>query len=146
MPFITHCPGWQSYPQVQIAWIELLAVFVALHLFGHRTPSHLIVLYSDNTNVVAWLGRRRSPDPTVCALVAAIERIKYQLLLKLSVRYVTSAQNYTADRLSRNRIPLWLKRRGTRIRPCMSSMVRQIHLNYLTSSWISAILNSDTLV
>ena len=51
MPFITHCPGWQSYPQVQIAWIELLAVFVALYLYGPNTPAHLIVLYSDNTNV-----------------------------------------------------------------------------------------------
>ena len=50
---ITHSPGWESYTQVQIAWIELLAVFVALYLFGPRNPKHLIVLYSDNTNVVA---------------------------------------------------------------------------------------------
>ena len=56
VPYISHCPGWESYPRVPIAWIELLAVFVALHLFGPKTPAHLIVLYSDNTNVVAWLG------------------------------------------------------------------------------------------
>ena len=86
VPYIRRCPGWESYPRVPIAWIELLAVFVALYIFGPNTPAHLIVLYSDNTNVVAWLGPRRSPDPTVCALVAAIERIKYQHLLKLSVR------------------------------------------------------------
>ena len=103
IPHIRRCPGWESYPLVQIAWIELLAVFVALYLYGPNTPAHLIVLYSDNTNVVAWLGPRRSPDPTVCALVAAIERIKYQHLLKLSVRYIPSVQNVTADRLSRNR-------------------------------------------
>ena len=86
VPHIRHCPGWEYYPRVPIAWIELLAVFVALYIFGPISPNHLIVLYSDNTNVVAWLGPRRSPDPTVCALVAAIERIKYQHLLKLSVR------------------------------------------------------------
>lgn len=53
MPHIRHCPGWESYPEVQIAWIELLAVFVALYLFGPRYPNQFIVLYSDNTNVVA---------------------------------------------------------------------------------------------
>ena len=52
-PHIRHCPGWESYPQVQIAWIELLAVFVALYLFGPCYPNQFIVLYSDNTNVVA---------------------------------------------------------------------------------------------
>ena len=41
VPYITHCPGWESYPQVQIAWIELLAVFLALYLFGPYNPIHL---------------------------------------------------------------------------------------------------------
>ena len=136
---IRQCPGWESYPNVQIAWIELLAVFVALYLFGHNFPAHLIVLYSDNTNVVAWLGPRRSPNPTVCALVAAIERIKYRHLLKLSVRYIPSARNYTADCLSRNRIPSRLKLRGTRLHPSLSSLVRLIHLDSLTQSWLTGI-------
>ena len=135
---ITQCPGWESYPNVQIAWIELLAVFVAVYLFGHHFPAHLIVLYSDNTNVVAWLGPRRSSNPTVCALVAAIERIKYRHLLKLSVRYIPSAQNNNADSLSRNRIPSLLNERGTRIYPCLSSLVRLIHLDTLTQSWLTA--------
>ena len=143
-PLIRICPGWESYPRVPIAWIELLAVFVALYLFGPEAPAHLIVLYSDNTNVVAWLGTRRSPDPTVCALVAAIERIKYQYLLKLSVRYITSAQNITADRLSRNRIPHWLNRRGTRCRPCLSSLVRMIHLEKLIPSWVTSVAKAHS--
>ena len=143
-PHIRHCPGWESYPRVQIAWIELLAVFVALYLFGSNTPAHLIVLYSDNTNVVAWLGSRRSPDPTVCALVAAIERIKYQYLLKLSVRYIPSAQNFTADRLSRNCIPPLLYRRGTRRCPCLSSLVRLIHLKNLIPSWANSIAKANS--
>ena len=96
--------------------------------------------------MVAWLGPRRSPDPTVCALVAAIERIKYKYLLKLSVRYIPSAQNNTADLLSRIRIPLWLKRRGTRILPSMSSLVRLIHLDNLVPSWLTAVNNANTLV
>ena len=141
---IRQCPGWESYPIVQIAWIELLAVFVALHLFGHNFPAHLMVLYSDNTNVVAWLGPRRSPNPTVCALVAAIERIKYQHLLKLSVRYIPSAQNNTADSLSRNRIPSLLKLHGTRIHPSISSLVRLMHLDTLTQSWLTGISLTQT--
>ena len=64
-----------------MARLELLAALVAVQLFGNRYPKHLIVLYSDNTNVVAWLGTSRSPDPIICTLVAAIEQIKYQYLL-----------------------------------------------------------------
>ena len=68
-----------------------------------------MVLYSDNTNVVAWLGY-----PTVCTVVIAIKRIRYEYLLKLSVRHIPSAQNRTVDLLSRNHIPRWLRHRDTR--------------------------------
>ena len=51
--YIIACPGWESYPRVIIAWTELLAVFVALYVFGHRYPESLIVVYSDNNCVVA---------------------------------------------------------------------------------------------
>ena len=145
-PFIHTCPGWDAYPRVPIAWLELLAVLVALSLFGHRYSKRLIVVYSDNTNVVAWLGSRRSPNPTVCAVVAAIERIKYEFLLKLSVRYIPSGNNRTADSLSRNRIPLWLKRRGTRLLPCMRSLVRSIDPRYLVTSWTSTIRKDEICI
>ena len=96
---IRPCPGWESYPQVPIAWLELLAAFVAVRLFALRYPSHLVVLYTDNSNVVAWLGSRRSPHPVVCTLVSAIESIKYRHSLKLSARFIPSGQNRTADSL-----------------------------------------------
>ena len=41
----------------------------------------MLVLYSDNSNVVAWRGTRRSSNPVVCSLVAAIECLKYQYTL-----------------------------------------------------------------
>ena len=91
-----------------MARLELLAALVAVQLFGNRYAKHLIVLYSDNTNVVAWLGTRRSPDPIIGTLVAAIEQIKYQNLSKLSVRFIPSSRNRSADRLSRNRVLTWL--------------------------------------
>ena len=40
-------------------------------------------------NVVLWLGRRRSLHPVVCALVAATERLKYEYMLKVSVRFAS---------------------------------------------------------
>ena len=144
--FIHHCPGWAAYPCVPIAWLELLAVLVALSLFGHRYPRHLIVLYSDNTNVIAWLGSRRSPNPVVSTLVAAIDRIKYKFLLKLSVRFIPSSKNVTADSLSRARVPQWLRRRGTRIFPCMSSLAHLVDSRNLVTSWISTINNLETCV
>ena len=73
----------------------------------------MLVLYSDNSNVVAWLGTRRSPNPVVCSLVAAIECLKYQYTLKVSVRYIPSHKTRSADRLSPNKTPRWLPNRGS---------------------------------
>ena len=137
---ISACPGWESFPHVPIAWIELLVVFMAVFLFGPRYPGHLMVLYSDNTNVVSWLGSsRRPPNSTICTVVAAIERIKYEYLLKLSVRHIPSTQNRTADMLSRNRVPSWLRYRGTRRTPPLTTLMRLIHRDYLAPSWLNTI-------
>ena len=136
-PFICRCPGWETYPQVPVARLELLAALVAVQLFANRYPKHLIVLYSDNTNVVAWLGTRRSPNPVVCTLVAAIEQIKYHSLLKLSVRFIPSNRNRTADRLSRNRVPTWLRRRGSALIPHMNEIAFASNRDNLLNLWSS---------
>ena len=77
-------------------------------------------------------------------MVAAIERIKYAFLLKLSVRYIPSGKNSTADSLSRGRIPPWLKHRGTRILPIMSSLVDLIDPRNLVTSWKLTLENDET--
>ena len=143
---IRRCPGWEAYPQVPIAWLELLAVCVAMHLFANRYPAHLIVLYSDNTNVVSWLGPRRSPHPVVCALVAAIERLKYQHLLKLSVRFIPSGKNRTADLLSRGVVPGWLQLRGSRVHPRMRELANSINRDNLVRLWTTTMRNSITIM
>ena len=77
-------------------------------------------------------------------MVAAIERIKYAFLLKLSVRYIPSDKNVSADSLSRARVPLWLQRRGTRILPSISALVHLIDPRNLVTSWISTLNNYET--
>ena len=138
-PFIRRCPGWETYPRVPIAWLELLATFVAVHLFAHRYPNHMLVLYSDNSNVVSWLGTRRSPNPVVSALVAAIECLKYRYTLKLSVRYISTHKNRSADKLSRNKIPRWLQTQGSETPLCMGKLARSINVDNLVTSWTSAV-------
>ena len=75
--WMVRCEGWESFPNVDIAWLELLAACAAVYTFAPRASQQLLSLYSDNTNVVAWLTKRRAPNPYVCAVVAAIERVKY---------------------------------------------------------------------
>ena len=77
-------------------------------------------------------------------MVAAIERIKYAFLLKLSVRYIPSDKNISADSLSRARVPIWLQRRGTRIFPSMSALVDMINPLNLVTSWITTLSNYET--
>ena len=79
-------------------------------------------------------------------MVTAIERIKYAFLLKLSVRYIPSAKNVTADSLSRARVPSWLKRRGTRLLPSMSALVHLVDPRNLVSSWILTLENDKTCI
>ena len=138
-PFIRQCPGWETFPCVPVAWLELLSVFVALRLFARRYPHHMLVLYSDNSNVATWLGTRRSPNLVVCSLVAAIERLKYQYTLQVSVRYIPSHKNRSADRLSRNKTPRWLRNRGSEIPLCMRKLAKSIDYDKLLTSWTFAV-------
>ena len=136
---IRSCPGWESYPQVPIAWLELLAAYVAVRLFASRYTNRLMVLYTDNSNVVAWLGTRRSPRPVVCTLVSAIESIKYHHSLKLSVRFIPSDRNRTADFLSRNVVPRWLQSRGSPLTPDMAGIAYAADMNNILDLWTTVI-------
>ena len=139
-PYMASCDGWGSFPMVDIAWLELLAACVAVYAFAPLLHTQrLLTLYSDNTNVVAWLNKRRAPNPFVCAVVAAIERVKYGRILKISTRYISTRHNRTADRLSRGQIPDYLYTRGTRVSPPMKAICANLHLNNIEKLWLSTI-------
>ena len=138
-PWLRTCEGQKSFPRVDIAWLELLAACVALYTFTQHVSKRILTLYTDNTNVVAWLSKRRAPDPFVCAVVAAIERIKYRKILKISTRYISSAKNATADDLSRGQIPNYLYIRGTRMTPPMNTICSNLHFENIVSLWTSTI-------
>ena len=134
-PYMQRCMGWEAYPEVPIARLELLAAAVATQLFTPRYPGHIITLYTDNTNVQGWLSSRRSLHPVVSTLVSAIESIKYHHTLKLSVRYITSGKNRTADYLSRGRTPRWLLSRGAIRTPNMRSVACASDQNNILQMW-----------
>ena len=46
-------------PRLPIAYIELVAALVGISVFSKFQPKKLITLYSDNTDVVAWLRKGR---------------------------------------------------------------------------------------
>ena len=138
-PWMVSCEGWGSFPIVDIAWLELLAACVAVYTFAPHVSQHILTLYSDNMNVVAWLSIRRAPNPFVCAVVAAIERIKYSKIFKISTRYISTKQNTTADQLSRGHIPDYLYIRGNRLAPPMEAICANLHLNNIVKLWVSTI-------
>ena len=119
--------------------MELLAACAAVYTFAQSAAQQLITVYSDNMNVVAWLTKRRAPSPIVCAVVAAIERVKYEKLLKVSTRYISTRDNKTADRLSRGHIPTYLYTRGTRISPPMKAICANLHLKNIEKLWVDTI-------
>ena len=144
-PYLCSCPGWEPFPAVPIAWLELLSAFVAILLFAPRYPGHILVLYSDNTNVVSWLGTRRPINPAVCFVVAAIDCIKYQYLIKLSVRFIPSGRNRSADLLSRGAVPGWLSRLGTQIFPSMRTVADLINERNLLNSWAKSVMPTTSV-
>ena len=141
-PWLKTCDGWELFPKVDIAWLELLAACTALYVFAQHVTQRILTLYSDNTNVVAWLSKRRAPNPFVCAMVAAIERIKYNNILKISSRYISTAQNKAADQLSRGHIPDYLYRNGTRVAPPMNAICANLHLENMVPLWASTITDA----
>ena len=138
-PHVCRCDGWSSFPRVDIAWLELFAAYVAIDLLAPQSPAHIITLYSDNTNVVAWLSRRRAPNPFVGAMVSAIECIKYKYFLKISARYIPSAHNVSADRLSRGTVPIRFLKHGTQLYPELSRLTNNLRISTIWSQWRNTI-------
>ena len=138
-PHVRRCDGWSSFPRVDIALLELFADYVAIDLLAPHSPAHIITLYSDNTNVVAWLSRRRAPNPFVGAMVSAIECIKYKYLLKISARYIPSAHNVSADRLSRCTVPIRFLKHGTQLYPELSRLTNNLRISTIWSQWRNTI-------
>ena len=52
-PWMVACDGWDSFPTVDIAWLELLALCTALYTFARKVTHRLLTIYTDNANVVA---------------------------------------------------------------------------------------------
>ena len=104
------------YPFVNmfIAYRELLAVLLAFQVFAKIAPNSFIRVNSDNTSVVAWLNKGRCSKKAGFQILSAIETLKFNYGLKVKAFYIKSKHNNTADALSRDRTPSWLKKKGGR--------------------------------
>ena len=92
----------------------LLSAVLAFAYFAPLSPSSIVRINVDNQNVVAWLRKSRCSNKLGYRLLAVIELLKLKYNLKVSVSYIKSSANTSADMLSRGKIPRWLKTRGTR--------------------------------
>ena len=115
------------YGELPIAYIELIAVVVAVSVFSQLYKKTLLFLNSDNTDVVAWLRKGRCRRGIGFKTLAAIEYFKREHGLKISPRHIPGRHNNTADCLSRGSIPEWLIRNGTLLRANIPSLSRIIH-------------------
>ena len=134
-PYLIHCEGWSAFPEVNIAWLELLAACIAVYIVAPRFPGTIINLYSDNTNTVAWLTNRRPNNPYICALIAAIERVKYDTAIKISTHYISTKDNSLADQLSRGDIPAQFMTLGYRLNPPMDDICKNLQIRNIVDQW-----------
>ena len=95
-----------------IAYRELLAVLLAFQVFAIIAPKSFIRINSDNTSVVAWLNKGRCLKKPGFLLLVTTEAIKFNFGLKVKAVYIKSDHNNTADTLSRNDTPPWLRAKG----------------------------------
>ena len=108
--------------RLPIAYIELIAALVGISVFSELQPIKLINLYTDNTDVVAWLRKGRCSAGLGFKLLAAFEFFKRKHRLKISVNHIPGYKNNSADKLSRGSIPTWLKLRGKRLKVDLHSL------------------------
>ena len=69
------------------------------------------------------------------ALVSTIEHLKYKYFLKLSIRYIPSEHNVSADRLSRNSTPIRFQRRGIHVIPDLDRLCSNLFIDNIYLSW-----------
>ena len=103
-----------KFEDVSISYRELVSVVIALIEFAPHSPSSLIRINTDNQNVVSWLKKGRCSKKLGYRLLSVIELMKLKYNLKVSVAYIRSSANTSADLLSRGKTPRWLKKRGIR--------------------------------
>ena len=101
--------------RLPIAYIELLAALVAMSVFSKFFPNMLIILNTDNTDVVAWLRKGRCSRGIGFKILTAIEFFKRKYGIKVSPRHIPGRFNTSADALSRGTFPGWVLRHGTRL-------------------------------
>ena len=82
---------------------------------------------------------RRPPNPYICALIAAIERVKYKYQIKISAKFIPGDQNILADRLSRGDIPSQFERNGIRLRPPIGTICKNLRIDNIIGLWYTTI-------
>ena len=124
-------------PRLPIAYIELVAALVGISVFSKFQPKKLITLYSDNTDVVAWLRKGRCSAGIGFKWQAGIAFYKRKYRLKISPAHIPGIQNNCADLLSRGYIPTWLEARGKRIYVDVDRLTALIRspLHFWTQLW-----------
>ena len=104
-----------EFEEVKIAYRELLSAVIAFLYFAPKSPSSLIHINYDNSNVVSWLNKSRCSKKLGYRFLSVIELINLKYNLKVSVVFIKSSSNSSVDSLSRGVIPQWLKARGLRL-------------------------------
>ena len=110
-----------------IAYRELLAVLLAFQVFAKIAPNRFIRINSDNTSVVTWLNKGRCSKKSGFLILSAIETFKFNFGLKVKAFYIKSQHNNSADELSRNRTPPWLRLKGVEQKNDVTQIVQLIN-------------------
>ena len=92
---------------------------------------------SVTSSAVQWLPKGRSKNARGNEYLACWELQKYKLRCKISPGWIPGEKNRTADALSRERIPKWLKLRGIQAR-CDLEKIRY-QLAHAELSWRAAL-------
>ena len=110
-----------------IAYRELLAVLLACQMFAKISPKSFVRINSDNSNVVTWVNKGRCSKKLGFLLLSAIEFFKFRFGLRVKAYYIKSRKNVSADKLSRGRTPIWLRRRGVRVKIDVPEIVQLLN-------------------
>ena len=116
-----------------IARKELLACLIAVFCFRNLIVNRLVTLFTDNQNAAAWLAKGRSSNVVGNSFLAVWELGKYLARCKISTVWLPSTHNRTADALSRNKIPEWLRSRGIRLMPNLEMIAS--YVVHPTQAW-----------
>ena len=90
-----------EWSKLNITFLELYPIVIALELRGHLWKNHSVVFYTDNEALSSIINKQTTRITSIMFLVRKLVLLCLRLYIEFKARHISGKLNYKADALSR---------------------------------------------